>query len=149
MNGLLTFLCWVFRGQAQSPNEYSVFPDGRVWQCSRWGGLQGGDDWKRVPRYLLLFLLVFLPLWKSSRMRSEVQRRSTFQGWLEDRKGPPAAVAVTVAGAHAGGRRCRDCLVTYRWGTNPCVESVPVPSAVLEDFLDWTGEWTPGTKSEP
>lgn len=62
----------------------------------------------RVPRYLLLFLLVFLPLWKWSGMRSEVQRRSTFQGWLEDRKGPPAAVAVTVAGACAGGRRCRE-----------------------------------------
>lgn len=28
------------------------------------GGLQGSDDWERVPRYLLLllFLLVFLPL---------------------------------------------------------------------------------------
>lgn len=46
---------WDFPGseQSQGEGEGSVVPGGRV--CSaNGGGLQGGDDWQRIPGYLLL-----------------------------------------------------------------------------------------------
>ena len=51
------YLPWVFSGSDQSQDEYSVVPDERVWQC-KWGEFQGGDYWKRIPRYLLLLLFL-------------------------------------------------------------------------------------------
>lgn len=73
--------------------------------------------------------LLFLPLWKLSRMRSEAQRRSAVQGWLEDRRG----AAGTGAGAgEVAGAVGRWQLLSSRpgylvLGAGSCVESVPVP----------------------
>lgn len=39
MNGL-AYRPWVFPGSEQSQGEYSVVPDGRVWQC-RWRWVTG------------------------------------------------------------------------------------------------------------
>lgn len=67
--------------------------------CPLWGGFgsanvvgfQGGDNLRFIhnSRHLLLLLfthcLLFLPVWKSWEMRSEVQRRSTLPrvGWFQ------------------------------------------------------------------
>lgn len=96
------------------------------------GGLQGGDNWQRMPGYLLLLPLLFLSVVPAALKIIEDEVRS-----------PKAVSRPRLVGGQEGplgqaqGAGGRWQLLSSRpgylvLGASSCVESVPVPGAVLD-----------------